>query len=406
MSLRRPDRAAGIWEKDVLVLLPGRGSGPREEAAECVEGLRRSLRERGLRPADCVKLTFFVQASSGADYVQRKRVVAGALQALLPGSAAAVGIVAQAPERGRAIALEAMVLRRPSRSLEIVPKSWRGVPYVVLRAADGREVVAGGIGGSRTGHPGERIAAAFSRASGILAREGLRFADVIRQWNFVEDITGRSGTGPRRRQNYQIFNDIRADAYDRDGLREGFPAATGIGTAAGGFVLEIIAAAGAAAERSLPVSNPLQSDPHHYSPKVLVGAPGAAGGGKQTPKFERARVVIAGGAGTCYVSGTAAIVGEAVVHPGDVAGQTRATVRNIERLVAPANLRRSGVADAAVGPRFSNVRTYVKRGADIPVVAGIVKEAFRGAPSLFAIADICRDDLLVEIEGAVDIAGG
>jgi enamine deaminase RidA (YjgF/YER057c/UK114 family) len=131
-----------------------------------------------------------------------------------------------------------------------------------------------------------------------------------------------------------------------------------------------------------------------------------ASGGKRTPKFERARVVIAGGAGTCYVSGTAAIVGEAVVHPGDVAGQTRATVRNIERLVAPANLRRSGVADAAVGPRFSNVRTYVKRGADIPVVAGIVKEAFRGAPSLFAIADICRDDLLVEIEGAVDIAGG
>jgi enamine deaminase RidA (YjgF/YER057c/UK114 family) len=403
MSLRRPARAGGPWDKDVLYVLAGAGTAPGDAVRECVDGLRASLRERGLGPDRAVKLTFFVRAGSGAELGRRKRDVAAALRAAMPAMHPAVGVVAQPPERGRLVALEAVVLRRPLRSLEIVPRIWRGVPYVVLRDAGGLEVIAGGLSGGRPRDLADRTAAAFSTASSILRREGLSFADVVRQWNFVEDITGRSGTGPRARQNYQIFNDIRAEAYDRDNLRSDFPAATGIGTAGGGFVLEGIAAAGAAAERSVPVSNPRQADAHRYSPKVLVGASAPGGTRRRTPKFERARVVVAGGAATCYVSGTAAIVGEKVVRRGDAAGQTRATVRNIERLVAPANLRRSGIRAAALAPRFSYVRTYVKNEADIPEVARIVGGAFPGAPALFVQADICRGDLLVEIEGAVDV---
>jgi enamine deaminase RidA (YjgF/YER057c/UK114 family) len=403
MSSRRPDRAAGPWDKDVFYFLAGPGTAPGEAVFECVERLRASLRERGLDPGRTVKLTFFVRAGSGAELDRRKRDSAAALRALRPASPPAVGVVVQPPERGRAAALEAVVLRRPSPSLAIVPRTWRGVPYVVLRDAGGIEVIAGGLSGGRPHDPAARTAAAFSAASAILKREGLGFADVVRQWNFVEDIAGASGTGPRARQNYQIFNDIRAEAYDRDGLRSGFPAATGIGTAGGGFVLELVAAAGAAAERSVAVSNPRQADAHRYSPKVLVGAAAPGGARRRTPKFERARIVVAGGAATCYVSGTAAIVGEEVVRRGDVAGQTRATVRNIERLVAPANLRRSGIRAAALAPRFSYVRTYVKSEADIPEVARIVGGAFPGAPALFVAADICREDLLVEIEGAVDV---
>jgi hypothetical protein len=92
-----------------------------------------------------------------------------------------------------------------------------------------------------------------------------------------------------------------------------------------------------------------------------------------------------------------------VVRPGDAAGQTRATVRNIMRLVSAANLRRSGLAGARVGPRFMNVRTYVKREEEVPEVARIVKASFPGAAALFVVADVCREDLLVEIEGAVDV---
>jgi enamine deaminase RidA (YjgF/YER057c/UK114 family) len=403
MSLSRPVRDPAPFAKDVLVFLAGAGAAPDDAAAECLSDLRSELRGRGLGPADVVKLTFFVRAASGAELGRRTRDVAAAMRSIVPSACPAVGVVAQAPERGREVGLEALVLRRRSRTLEAVPKIWRGVPYVVLRSRGGCEVVAGGITGGRSGDLAARTRAAFAKAAGLLAREGLGFADVVRQWNFVEDITGRSGAGPRGRQNYQIFNDIRAAAYGRGGLASGFPAATGIGVEAGGFVLELIAAAGTAAERNLAVSNPLQTDAHRYSPRVLVGASGAAGRVKKTPKFERARVVLSGGAGTCYVSGTAAIVGEDVVRPGDAAGQTRATVRNIMRLVSAANLRRSGLAGARVGPRFMNVRTYVKREEEVPEVARIVKASFPGAAALFVVADVCREDLLVEIEGAVDV---
>jgi enamine deaminase RidA (YjgF/YER057c/UK114 family) len=406
MTSPRPVRDAGSWTKDVLAFLAGAGLGPRDAAAACLTDLLSALRERGLRPDHVVKLTFFVRAGSRVDLARRTREAAAALRSVAPSARPAVGVVAQAPERGREVALEALVLRRPSRAIDIVPKIWRGVPYVVLQAAAGREVVAGGMTGGRDADFAARTQAAFAKASSLLARERLGFGDVVRQWNFVEDITGRAGAGPAGGQNYQIFNDIRAAAYDRGGLRKGFPAATGIGAAAGGFTLELIAAAGAAAERTVAVSNPLQTDAHRYSSRVLVGACGGDGRPKMTPKFERARVVLSGGRGTCYVSGTASIVGEDVVRPGDAAGQTRATVRNIKRLVSAANLRRAGLAVAAVGPRFANVRTYVKRGEDIPDVARIVRAAFPGAAALFVIADVCREDLLVEIEGTVDVVTG
>ena len=402
----RPVRDEEPWAKDVLAFLAGAGVGPGDAAAACLTDLLSALRERGLRPDHVVKLTFFVRAGSRGELARKTRAAALALRSVAPSARPAVGVVAQAPERGREVALEAVVLRRPSRAIDIVPKIWRGVPYVVLQAAGGREVVAGGITGGRAADFAARTRAAFAKASALLARERLGFGDVVRQWNFVEDITGRAGAGPDGGQNYQIFNDIRAAAYDREGLRNGFPAATGIGVAAGGFGLDLIAAAGAAAEGTVAVSNPLQTDAHRYSSRVLVGAGGVAGRPKMTPKFERARVVLSGGGGTCYVSGTAAIVGEDVVRPGDAAGQTRTTVRNIRRLVSAANLRRSGLSGARVGPRFANVRTYVKRAEDLPEVARIVRAAFPGAATLFVAADVCRDGLLVEIEGTVDVVTG
>jgi enamine deaminase RidA (YjgF/YER057c/UK114 family) len=407
MSGRRAGRPAGLWDKDVLVRLPAAGLAPREAAFDGAERLRAALRERGAPPAAAVKVVFFVRAASEAELERRRRDAAAALRAVLPGARPSVGVVAQAPEGGRPVALEALVLRRPSRRLTVVPKRQRGLTYVVLEAADGREVLAGGIRGGRTGGPAARTAAAFARAAALLRREGLGFADVVRQWNFVEDITGRTRGGRGMRQNYQIFNDIRAEAYSEQGLGAGFPAATGIGSAAGGFVLELIAAGGAAAARSVAVSNPRQTDAHRYSSRVLVGAAAPGGRRRRTPKFERARVVVeAGGAAVCHVSGTAAIVGEEVAGRGDVAAQTRTTIDNIRRLVTPSNLRRSGLPAAAPAARFGAVRTYVKNEADVPAVSRIVRAAFPGAPALFVVADVCREDLLVEIEGLVDVATG
>jgi enamine deaminase RidA (YjgF/YER057c/UK114 family) len=384
--------------KEFLCFVPGAGTAPSEQAHECLVELRAALRERGLRPGHILKLAFFVRASGPADYLRKKRSAVVGLRAFFPGSRPAVGVIAQPPEKGRDVVLEAVVLRRPSRSIEVIPKCHRGVPYVLIRTEGGREVLAGGISGG--------VKVAFGKAVALLAREGMGLADIVRQWNFIEDIVGFSSDGGRCRQNYQIFNDIRAIAYDNAGLRAGFPAATGIGMNAGGFILEMIAGAGTAAEKSFPVSNPRQVDAHRYSRGVLVGEPLSGRSTKKTPRFERASVVFSGNAGTCWVSGTAAIVGEDVVGRGDVAEQTRTTIRTIERLVARPNLRAAGVPLRSLAPAFTYVRTYVKNERDIPEVRKIVRRAFGKAPALFLVSDICRDDLLVEIEGAVAVRAG
>ena len=44
------------------------------------------------------------------------------------------------------------------------------------------------------------------------------------------------------------------------------------------------------------------------------------------------------------------------------------------------------------------IRAYVKRQEYFSAVKDICREQFPGAPAIYTEADVCRDDLLVEIE--------
>jgi hypothetical protein len=84
------------------------------------------------------------------------------------------------------------------------------------------------------------------------------------------------------------------------------------------------------------------------------------------------------------------------VHAGDVAAQTRETLVNIEALLGEAN-RVSGA------PRFGletlAYKVYVRNGADLPLIQSQLHTALgREAQVVYLQADICRQDLLVEIE--------
>jgi enamine deaminase RidA (YjgF/YER057c/UK114 family) len=179
---------------------------------------------------------------------------------------------------------------------------------------------------------------------------------------------------------------MRSLAYARSTFPAGYPAATGIGQATGGVVLDFVAldAPGATV---LPLSNPRQTDAHRYSEALLVGESNGAAPAKCTPRFERAKRIVLGGEETTLVSGTAAIVGEESVAKGDVAAQTRTTIDNIAALVG--------------AHRLSRLRAYVKRKGDIATVRRICAEAFGPVPAVYVQADVCREELLVEIEGAL-----
>ena len=48
---------------------------------------------------------------------------------------------------------------------------------------------------------------------------------------------------------------------------------------------------------------------------------------------------------------------------------------------------------------LSRLRAYVKRARDIPEVRRLCTRAFGPIPAVFVQADVCRDELLVELEG-------
>ena len=93
-----------------------------------------------------------------------------------------------------------------------------------------------------------------------------------------------------------------------------------------------------------------------------------------------------------FVSGTAAILGEESVALGDAAAQTETTIQNIAALTR--------------GARLTYLRAYVKRATDMPAVRRVCEAAYGPIPALYVQADVCRDELLVELEGALVESGG
>lgn len=206
---------------------------------------------------------------------------------------------------------------------------------------------------------------------------------LLRVWNYLPRINADGGGMERYRQfnigRQRAFIDARRDPF------EGSPAACALGTAgaaAGGLSIRFLAGRAA----PLPVENPRQVSAYRYSPTY----------GPRTPTFSRAALADAGdGRLALLVSGTASIVGEHTVHPGDVVAQTHETLRNLQAVIASAH--RSCSARYTLADLQPTV--YVRHAADAAVVAQVLAQAepsWRDPPCVQA--DICRANLLVEIE--------
>ncbi|HNZ72826.1 MAG TPA: dioxygenase, partial [Prolixibacteraceae bacterium] len=148
----------------------------------------------------------------------------------------------------------------------------------------------------------------------------------------------------------------------------------------------------------IPISNPVQSESYKYGQTVLVGAPGCSLKQNQPPQFERAKLISLGDQSRLIISGTASIKGQETVGLGDVEEQTRTTIENIEALASPENLKRQFPQLGAVPSRYSYIRVYVKHKKDFGKVRNICTDFYGQVPAMYVVADICRDNLLVEIE--------
>ncbi len=239
---------------------------------------------------------------------------------------------------------------------------------------------------------------AFKNLSQILTNEGMNFTDVVRQWNYIGAILYRSEQNDIGEvQNYQLFNDIRQDYYAANEWDNGYPAATGIGMDFGGVAVGIVAAKKiTGALQTFPVDNPLQIAAHAYSQKMLIGEAEQ----KMTPKFERAKSLFSKNhnSSMTFVSGTAAIRGEKSLG-NDPIKQTILTMENIVHLISKENIKKFTKRTVNYTD-ISGWRIYVKNIAEY----NFIKEAFNTfsvsnkEAAIFVIADVCRDELLVEIE--------
>ena len=98
-------------------------------------------------------------------------------------------------------------------------------------------------------------------------------------------------------------------------------------------------------------------------------------------------------------SGTASIIGEKTVGIDDPVEQTEVTIQNIKRLYS--NVILNGISKNKLEPKYGHARVYVKNRSDFAGIKKVFKAHYGDLAAVYIIADICRDDLLVEIEGKV-----
>lgn len=239
------------------------------------------------------------------------------------------------------------------------------------------------------------------RSAYELLRERLEGSDtphLIRVWNFIPGILAPLGELEHR---YMVFNAARHEAYlGWYGAAENF--ATRVATASGvGHDGDDLLVHGLAAGRSgTPIENPRQVSSFCYSHRY----------GPLPPCFARATMVRLGYDKTVrlLVGGTASVRGEETVFVGDLGQQLDETFRNLEALVDAA-LHSAGSGPSPPGPggslrRYRNLRVYYRRADDRERVMRAATEAFGGLRAVeLARADLCRDGLLVEIEGVADL---
>ncbi len=227
---------------------------------------------------------------------------------------------------------------------------------------------------------------AWENAKEILSTNDIEASDIVRQWNYIGDITKYSAEG----QHYQIFNDDRSEFYKGVQWAKGYPAATGIGCMGKGYMLSFIAAKQGEGIDIKPIDNPNQVAAHSYSAKVLEGSEALT-----TPKFERAKTLRVDNKILCFVSGTAAINGEISVDLSDVERQTRLTIEHLNTLLEEA----AKVEKVDNKFRYTSLRAYIKNAIDVDVVRSVVEEFYPHTHCLYLLGDVCREELLVEIEG-------
>jgi enamine deaminase RidA (YjgF/YER057c/UK114 family) len=367
--------------------VPRRGSTLRQQLHEALRGIAAAMEAQAVHGSIVQQAVFVADAGQ---IESCRRIIADFYGKELP----ATSYIPQPPCEGALLSIEAWAARASGGPLEIqrineqlVIARRNGVAWVHCAQVVPPEAAAGVYEGTR---------GALQRMGAVLGGAGVGFEQVVRTWFYLGGIVAEAGPGAR----YQELNRARGDFYrgipflagrtDGNG-QPAYPASTGIGTEGRGVVLSAIALATDRRDIvAVPLENPRQTPAYQYP----------AAYSPTSPRFSRAMAVCGHGEATIFISGTASITGSTTQYDGDVAAQTHETLHNIEALISEENLARhhlSGLGTSLAG--LAAARVYVKRKEYYAAARAVCQSRWGAVPTIYAIADVCRPELCVEIEG-------
>lgn len=221
-------------------------------------------------------------------------------------------------------------------------------------------------------------AEAYRRIFNLLEAQAL--PHLWRVWNYLADINQETSGLERYRQ----FNIGRQDAFlECHRVATGnVPAACALGLAGGPLSVAFMAGS----QPAVPVENPRQISAYNYPAEY----------GPRSPTFSRAALAYLPGQEILFISGTASIVGHKTVHPDDVVAQCQASLANVGIVLDQANgLTRTQPYTLTE----LSYRVYVRHAGDFVAVRETLLPLIGiDAEIVYVQADICRADLLLEIE--------
>jgi len=410
----------------LALMLEPRGRGAfRDQAREILALLSDALQQQS-RPMSVVNQTVFLRRAK--DQRECERILARFYGDHQP----ATNFLLQPPCSGAAVAMEAWAIGGDSVRIEhyspqVLAVSYDRVRFIYCASFQPDSGLA-----SRKVYP--RVMSALNCLDGALRRAGSRFEHIVRLWYYLGGVTAPEG----KLQRYFELNRARTDFYknvlfgetfvdERNGYpasghnlpavngerserrqdtrvpgeratssrgrgrSRSYPASTGIGMKGRELVVSCLALETNRPDLLLvPLDNPRQTPPCLYPPRYSP----------ESPKFARATAMSLGDYVTTWISGTASVLNSESCYPGDIAKQTEQTIDNIERLIAPVNFKHHGLPGAGASLRdLAKIRVYLKRQQDFAVCRAICQRRFGDVPAIYAIADVCRPELLVEIEG-------
>jgi chorismate lyase/3-hydroxybenzoate synthase len=200
------------------------------------------------------------------------------------------------------------------------------------------------------------------------------FPHLLRMWNYLDAVN----EGEEDLERYRQFCVGRATGLSESATAD-YPAATAIGRQIKTHELQVFWIA--ARVPGTAIENPRQISAYRY-PRVH---------GPVSPSFSRATLTADG---LLLISGTASIVGHASQHVGDPRGQLDETLRNLEALLQRAEGRQ-------ILPGNAILKVYVRNAEFCDALSKQLQQRFPNVPVIFLAADICRRELLLEIECVV-----